>query len=566
MLRSMFSPTRNHVVPAGLLRLSVLMILIVSSFSICNAQEQNEINMKSFSQIMVDGTMKASAVISFKPASYYDVIKANYPDLYVLFRDVISNGHSRWEVNRDSVHIAANDASQTINLKMNVLGAAYCKDKQWRVDLSKGESLITQAGRKVITSVVGINSAGVMVNDTNTYVLPAGASDIHVDTDDRVLAYDMPAPHGKGNPQINLDLLYHKDIMTCAYKVYADPTIENGQYWAAKAIIRNTGTAPMYNVKISYSMGQYADSASPDTYSYVMPGGAVVDCYYPLISQEVATFKTENPAHLNITCTYEDAHGHTHSEQHTKLISLLGINQFVSSNLTADQVQMTNVVSNWMDMNNNAPLLAAYVTKTDDPVKQFAGYISELAGGVEAAGSDKDALTWLQAAYNMELVNNIVYQTPSGFFDGTHEVQDVKFPRDTLRAKSGTCIDLAILYSSLAESVGLNASLMLVPGHCFSVITLPGGQMVGIENTGLGGGDQRQGFPWALKFGTQELQKHLQDGRYYLINIDKNQGIYNITPPNLPPVDTNFLTECGIRRAHYEADRPALGGFGFCRI
>jgi hypothetical protein len=32
---------------------------------------------------------------------------------------------------------------------------------------------------------------------------------------------------------------------------------------------------------------------------------------------------------------------------------------------------------NWLDSFNNAPLLAAFVTRVDDPVKQFAGFISE---------------------------------------------------------------------------------------------------------------------------------------------------------------------------------------------
>ena len=68
--------------------------------------------------------------------------------------------------------------------------------------------------------------------------------------------------------------------------------------------------------------------------------------------------------------------------------------------------------------------------------------------------------------------------------------QDIKYPRDVLRAKSGTCIDLAILYATLAESVGMHAYLMLVPGHCFSVVNVSG-QMIAVENTGLGGGDQR---------------------------------------------------------------------------
>ena len=37
-----------------------------------------------------------------------------------------------------------------------------------------------------------------------------------------------------------------------------------------------------------------------------------------------------------------------------------------------------------------------------------------------------------------------------------------------------TCV-LAITYATLAQSVGLDSYLMLIPGHCFAVIKLPGG-------------------------------------------------------------------------------------------
>src|SRR5207302_8123751 len=121
---------------------------------------------------------------------------------------------------------------------------------------------------------------------------------------------------------------------------------------------------------------------------------------------------------------------------------------------------------------------------------------------------DEDAMRWLQAAYEMELGNNIVYQTPSGFMTvDRSQGQEIKYPRDVFRDKSGTCVDLAITFAALAETVGLRSNLILLPGHCFAVIRMPGGGLIAVENTGLGGGDQRMSFEQAVKTGSKELQE-----------------------------------------------------------
>lgn len=245
---------------------------------------------------------------------------------------------------------------------------------------------------------------------------------------------------------------------------------------------------------------------------------------------------------LSVKVEYKDPAGKTHVEERSERLSMFGINQFEFSNLTEDEK-----TDSWFDTNNNAPLLAAYVTKIDDPVKQLAGYISEAAGGVAAAGKPEDAIRWMRAAYNMELINNIVYQTPSANSGGSFE-QDIKYPRDVLRAKSGTCIDLAILYSALAESVGLKTYLMLVPGHCFSVISIGNGQSVAVENTGLGGGNNRMSFDQATQYAQKEMQDYMQKGLYYLIDIDEQQGVGHVPNPELPALDANFLTVCGFSR------------------
>ncbi len=207
------------------------------------------------------------------------------------------------------------------------------------------------------------------------------------------------------------------------------------------------------------------------------------------------------------------------------------------------------MTDSWYDYFNNCALIAAYVTYLDDPVRQFAGYISEAAGGVAASADDDSAIRWLAAAYNMELANNIVYQTPSSFMTtGMGLVQDLKFPRDVFRDKAGTCVDLAITYAALAQSTGLNTYLMNVPGHCFAVIELPSGRLYAVENTGLGGGETRMTFDQAVKTGNQELAKMLSTGPYYLINVKDVLTNGRVTNPELPSLDTTYLETCGIKR------------------
>ena len=93
----------------------------------------------------------------------------------------------------------------------------------------------------------------------------------------------------------------------------------------------------------------------------------------------------------------------------------------------------------------------------------------------------------------------------------------------------------------------MHAYLMLVPGHCFSVINVSG-QMIAVENTGLGGGNQRASFDQMVKYGMQEMQEHFKDGRYYLIDIDAQQGAGLIPNPELPALESNFLATCGFTR------------------
>jgi hypothetical protein len=543
---------------AGFAALMFLLILAAPG----NTQQGEEFTITITTNATVDagGNGHVQGTMAFNPPRGYDRVKRIYPNLYVLFRD-LGPERSNFEISKDTLKINSDDAQRAILFSADLLGAAVCKNDRWQVMLGPNEQVSMQDANKISTVEQLPGGSGVKLLGLSTYVLPARAQNVKVDRDAHQLTYTLVTARAAAPtppPQLDVSVRYRQRLMSAVYKVYGDINARGGAYWAAKTIVRNTGKSPIYDLKVYYHLGEFSEMSVPDTYSVVPPGGAVVDPYYPVIMSKVAEFKTTTPVQLYIKYEYRDAGGRAHSEEMTKRVEILGINQFEFSNLN-DQDR----TDSWFDYFNNAPLLAAFVTRLDDPVKQFAGYASHLAGGAAAASDDNSAVKWLNAAYTLELANDIVYSTPSGFLTNDHSSgQDIKYPRDVFRDKSGTCVDLAITYAALAETVGLKANLMMVPGHAFPVIRLPGGDLLPVESTGLGGGNQRMTFEQAVDAGKKELQKYLQDGLFFFVNVEDEWNSQRVPNPELAQLGTDFLAKSGIRPPSELAAFSGGGGTG----
>lgn len=509
--------------------------------------EDYGINITSSQNVDSTGNSQVRWVMNFNPPRGYDKIKRTYPNLYVLFRD-FGPERSSLEINKDTLKISSDDGQRSINFVADVWSLAVSKNNRWQIELSPNEQVSTQDGNRVFTVLQFGTSNGMKMSLINTYVLPQSASNVQIDKESHLLTYVLPsikAAPAAGDPTVDVSVRYKKRLMAALYKLYGDEDAQSGGYWVGKTLFKNTGKTPVYNLKIYYRLGEYTEMSVPDAYSVVPPGGSVVDRYYPVIQSRVAQLRTATPLQLYVRYEYKDGAGKSYTNEMTKRLEMLGINQFEFSNLNDEDRS-----DSWFDYFNNAPLLAAFVTRVDDVVKQFAGYVSEMAGGAAAGASNKDATRWLAAAYELERSNHIVYQTPSGFLTPDHSSgQDIKFPRDVFRDKSGTCVDLAIAYAAVAEAVGLHANLLVVPGHTFAVIKLPEGGFLPVENTGLAGGDQSIAFDKAVELGNQELQKYLSEGLFYLVDVSEQWSAGHVPNPELQQLSVDFLEQSGIRRA-----------------
>lgn len=527
---------------------AILLFLLSLNLLACRsgyAQQPEEVPIAISGILYVNevGNGRFSVSIQFPLQRHYVRAKRLYPNLYVLFRDYGMN-RSQFDIPRESVQFEADDVSRTITFKGDVLGIAANRNGTWRLVLPKEEKIITRVENRIFTTAIFRLDNGFFITLKNEYRLPAAAKIVEYAPDRQHLTFSLPYRKVAGTPKVDVNLRVKKRLMGALYKIYSDPEAAYGAFWVAKTVFKNIGSVPIYDLAISYRLGEYTEQSVPEKYTLVPPGGAVVDAYYPILSARAAQLKTRTPTELRIKYEYSDASGRRYADERAERVEILGVNQFEFSNL-ADEDR----TDSWFDSFNNASLTAAFVTKNCEAVRQFAGIVSDAAGGVAAARSDQEARRWLKAAYDQQMANNIVYQTPSNFLTPERSIaQELKYPRDVFRDKAGTCIDLAITFAALAEAVGLRSNLLLMPGHCFAIIRLPSGYPLAIENTGLGGGANRWSFEKALEEGAKKLAEVQENGQFYLIDVQKELEEGRVPSPELPVLPPDYLEKCGIKR------------------
>ena len=172
-------------------------------------------------------------------------------------------------------------------------------------------------------------------------------------------------------------------IITGVYKVYG---LENQPVgiWVAKTVFGNQTGGTIRNLRVRYRVDQYtSDWSAWKIYPVVVPGQTVVDCYYPLLSRDCAALTSRTPTDLRIEYEYTDTAGILHTDAASKRLTLLGRHEFVHGGLPWEEVQPT-----FQDAFSNSPLMAAWVTSNDPPVRRLAGFANEWAGG--AGGSITD--------------------------------------------------------------------------------------------------------------------------------------------------------------------------------
>jgi len=520
-----------------LLKLSAALAVIACATAIVTAQAvAEEVALKIKRTVKLDAVGNAEIRLQVTaPTNLYTAIKSKTPNVAVLLRKL---GAGREWALLENVDGSFNDMQSTIDIHFTQRGLARIeRGSQWSIPFQPGSTpeLVdlhdsTAIYQEAASSPLGLCTMIIRVE------CPAGSTNLKHNAEARSFSYHYEP---KGAEKETVDASFSVDnkeaIMSCLAKCYSNEKFSF--LWAARSRFDNTGSATLSDYRVRFRIAGLSAWSPWHNTSKVYPGQVVVDPYYPVFDFDKLSGVTgPRPAMLETEYEYRRPNGEKVTESDSRRLEVLGYNQTIFSGLPLSEIM------NFADrLEYMPPVLASFTTPNDPVIQELAGRVSGRADGAAAAFHNADAVKFLRSLYETLADNGVAYQSPPSYVNGAQFGQHIKYGRDVLRNHAGTCIDLAILWASTCEAVGLRPMLVVIPGHCFLAVYLPEGQLVAIEATGVG----KCNFDKALEIGNQELQQARQ-GESIQVDIMtlRKAGIQSLDLPNASPT---FLTELGYR-------------------
>ncbi len=488
------------------------------------------------------------------------VVKLREPSIINVLRflGVTSTAYETPEISGEF-----DDEAATIHARYRILGRGTCRHGRWIVPLGIGFDASTVTVHKFETGPqsclieLRAKQPNVQLISRLKVALPEGAAAIEFSKRTLDLSYTapvpaMPAGAGASHPEMRFEA--KPQLMSALYKLYGNPRWN--ELFAGRAVLQNDTHETLSDYRVRFRIDGFANWGPWEKCDKVYPGQTVIHAFHPVFESRISELKGSTPALAEIEYEYTRPSGEKVTETESSRIKLLGMNEAVWSNLENTEN------SSWFETFRSAPMVISSFTSATDPVVQdVVGLISKSTAGKGALISDANALKFMGTLYNL-LATNVAYETtPGGWEEGLLH-QHLKYGRDVLRTHSGTCINLSILYASVCEAAGLDAYVVIVPGHAFAAAKLPqSGIPVVVETTLCGGGTKETSstFVQARERAFRTYQQYFADGRIVEIDIAscRKQGV---AAPELPNVGPNPLKEWGIQAPEEskEVDLPFL--------
>ncbi len=348
---------------------------------------------------------------------------------------------------------------------------------------------------------------------------------------------------------------FRSSLMTFAYKVYGNPKVENGRHFLSKITFKNTGEVPVTDFAISYKLQDYVPWTDPETMPEVPAGFSFAKLYYPRLPAEVTKLHTQTTCTLQVKTQWKE-NGRPREEVFKHDILLHPVNELTYSDLPAGEVE------SWYDAFDTSDFAVSMVTPNDPVVAAYAAQITKLSGGTTAgiAGGPKEIYRLCGAAYEYMCRSGLRYTgdsgVPANFDDVKTLAQSVRLPRDVIQNNNGLCIELAIMWASVLQHLGVDAALVMVPGHCY-VVAYSQAQGMGIDKgipiecTSITpqavNKDAPVSFDDSVKMAMEETEQRLKAGMMIVLPVRQYQSL-GFTAPELPDVDLPRVTEMLERR------------------
>jgi tetratricopeptide (TPR) repeat protein len=320
-------------------------------------------------------------------------------------------------------------------------------------------------------------------------------------------------------PNRNIDLLdiQLNNIFPVFYKYYDENPL-------GVTVIRNSGSKPVEDVKISFFVRQYMDNPKQCiVIDKLEPGEERQIPLYALFSDSVLGISEGTKVSANLIVES----------------SVAGVNygnEYVQTLRLYDRNAMT-----WDDDRK----AASFITSKDPDVLRFSKNVSGMIKNRASRALNQNFLLACAIFQALELYGMSYEIDPSSAYQDLSEnalmVDYLQFPTQTLEYRAGDCDDLSILYCALLESVGVETAFITVPGHIYMGFSLDmnideARRFFNNPDDIIFSGDTAwlpvevtaidQGFLRAWKLGAREWKENQENGMAALIPIRNSWSLY----------------------------------------
>jgi hypothetical protein len=206
----------------------------------------------------------------------------------------------------------------------------------------------------------------------------------------------------------------------------------------------------------------------------------------------------------------------------------------------------------WIDSLLKSALKSGYC-------KSFDGYQS----------GDEEVYNQVEAVWNTLRRRGIKYSSiTTTTVSGIHNFQHIRFLDESIKSTQANCADGSVLFASVLRKIGLNASVVIVPGHAYVAVrnSQNDGYLFGIETTMLADSSLSKAIDSASRRHPYSIHNLLRDETlpHVEVNISEarrmginpvpflnfvQESATEIRPPSASTDQTNYYNSIGMMTA-----------------
>ena len=529
----MTQTTRKPV--SQLTKMAIVAIALLAFFNASLAQGKNRKNIQMKTTIAISPTGDANVDVDIAmPMQAYTMVKRQFGSAQYLARQL--NKAVAWSEIKDLKGKFV-DSNNSVNATLTHIGYAKpYKHGKWVIDLSKEELTLVAIADNTAHFSAAMDMPFGATNVICRLKLPKGSTNHKYNAEKGRLFYDyVPEFEAGDDGEMEYELDTKDKVMSSLAKIYGNEKFDN--FWVARSKFHNSGDQVVTNLRVRHRIANMSSWSGWKKTKIVYPGQTVIEPFFPVFDiEKIASFTSTRNAMVEVEYRYE-IDGEKFSDTDSGKLQILARNEVQWSSCETAEAM------NFFDLFDNCPAIYAAFANSNDPVvQQVAAAVSRMING-RPPQTDKEAVLYLRALWKFMEMNRIAYQLPPGNIVEGKMVQHLKYARDVIRNKAGTCADLAVFWASVGKAAGMESVICGVPGHAFPVFILPQSKRpFAIESTAI----LSRSFDEACKIGMGTLAKNIQRGTIYQVNINQMQsnGIHCL---DLPKVETDFLKKLGYK-------------------